>query len=350
MTGGPDGRLAALTGGQGAARTEAALSPVAEPGTNGEGSLRRVAVVIPTVRDLGFLETWREELGGCEIIVCEDRPQRQLDLPRGWRIRHYAWAEIDRELGPRSWVIPRQNAAIRNFGYWKAWQEGAEVIVTLDDDCYPASRPYLEAHLANLRRRVTLGWEPVCEFYTRGFPYGIRDAAPVVVSHGLWEGIPDLDAPTQLLHGTLRLRRPDGARVMPRGSYFPMSGMNLAFRAEFAPAMWFPLMGRGWPFDRFDDIWAGVLAKRVADHLGLAMVSGLPTVEHRRASNVFANLKKEAAGIEANETFWLAVDAVRLSGSTVVDAYGELAEGLSLAGPYFDELRRGMVTWLELFQ
>jgi hypothetical protein len=34
MTGGPDGRLAALTGGQGAARTEAALSPVAEPGTD----------------------------------------------------------------------------------------------------------------------------------------------------------------------------------------------------------------------------------------------------------------------------------------------------------------------------
>jgi reversibly glycosylated polypeptide/UDP-arabinopyranose mutase len=309
----------------------------------------RVVVVIPTIRSLAFLDDWEEEFGGCQIIVCEDHPERQIELPTGWSIEHYSWAEIDRELGPRAWVIPRQNAAIRNFGYWKAWQSGADVIVTIDDDCYPGSRPFLATHLANLERRVTLGWQPVCGFYTRGFPYGIRDAHPVVVSHGLWEGIPDLDAPTQLLHGDLRLERPETSQVVPRGSYFPMSGMNLAFRAEFAPAMWFPLMGRGWPFDRFDDIWAGVLAKRVADHLGLAMVSGLPTVDHRRASNVFANLKKEAAGIEANETFWRAVDSVRLDATTVGGAYRELAERLPLEGPYFDRLRQGMLTWLELF-
>ncbi|HWP62943.1 MAG TPA: hypothetical protein VNO86_05690 [Candidatus Binatia bacterium] len=308
-----------------------------------------VAVVIPTIRDLAFLDAWREEFGDCRIIVCEDRPERQLAPPDGWTIDHYAWAEIDRELGPRSWVIPRQNAAIRNFGYWKAWQSGADVIVTIDDDCFPASQPFLARHVENLQRSVTLGWQPVTSFYTRGFPYGIRDRAPVVVSHGLWEGIPDLDAPTQLLHPDLRLERPSDVAVIPRGSYFPMSGMNLAFRADFAPAMWFPLMGRGWPFDRFDDIWAGILAKRVADHLHLAMVSGLPTVEHRRASDVFANLKKEAAGIEANETFWRAVDGVRLEATTVTGAYRELAERLPLDGPYFERLRQGMLTWLELF-
>lgn len=308
-----------------------------------------VAIVIPTIRDLGFLDAWADEFRDCRIIVCEDRPERQLVLPDGWSIEHYAWAEIDRELGSRGWVIPRQNAAIRNFGYWKAWQSGADVIVTIDDDCFPASRPFLARHVENLRLSVTLGWQRVTSFYTRGFPYRIRDRAPVVVSHGLWEGIPDLDAPTQLLHPDLHLERPIGVEVIPRGSYFPMSGMNLAFRADFAPAMWFPLMGRGWPFDRFDDIWAGVLAKRVADHLGLAMVSGLPTVDHQRASDVFANLKKEAAGIEANETFWRAVDGVRLQATTVIGAYRELAERLPLEGPYFDRLRQGMLTWLELF-
>lgn len=308
-----------------------------------------VVIVIPTIRDLSFLEDWRTEFERYRIIVCEDHPVREIDLPEGFRFDHYAWAEIDAELGESAWIIPRQNAAIRNFGYWKAWQLGAEVVITIDDDCYPATPDYVATHVRNLQRKATIGWEQVCEFPTRGFPYGIRDASDVVVSHGLWENVPDLDAPTQLLRPDLHVRRPDGARPIPRGSYFPMSGMNLAFRTSFAPAMWFPLMGKGWPFDRFDDIWAGVLAKRVADHLGLAMVSGAPTVEHRRASNVFTNLKKEATGIEANETFWRAVDSVTLDAESVIGAYRQLTERLPLDGPYFDKMRAGMTAWAELF-
>ncbi len=60
------------------------------------------------------------------------------------------------------------------------------------------------------------------------------------------------------------------------GSYFPMCSMNLAWRPEFTAAMYFLLMGPDQPFDRFGDIWGGVLAKRVADHLGLASEQRLP--------------------------------------------------------------------------
>jgi reversibly glycosylated polypeptide/UDP-arabinopyranose mutase len=102
-----------------------------------------------------------------------------------------------------------------------------------------------------------------------------------VLSHGLWYGIPDLDAPTQLVSPSLKLTSVE-TRVMPRGTYFPMCGMNLAFTPALAPAMYFLLMGEGWPYDRFDDIWAGVLVKKVCDHLGLAVASGEPVVEHRR--------------------------------------------------------------------
>jgi reversibly glycosylated polypeptide/UDP-arabinopyranose mutase len=308
-----------------------------------------VAIVIPTIRDLSFLEEWRSEFSPHRIIVCEDHPTRQIVPPPGFQIEHFSWTEIDADLGDVSWIIPRQNAAIRNFGYWKAWSTGAEIIVTIDDDCYPAAPSYIQTHVANLSSKVTLGWEQVCDFPTRGFPYGIRGSSEVVVSHGLWENVADLDAPTQLTQPHLSIQRPVRTKVIARGSYFPMSGMNLAFRAWFAPAMWFPLMGRGWPFDRFDDIWAGVLAKKVADHLELGMISGDPTVEHRRASNVFANLRKEAAGIEANETFWRAVDQVKLDADTVAGAYVQLAERLALDGPYFDRLRAGMTAWAGLF-
>ena len=44
--------------------------------------------------------------------------------------------------------------------------------------------------------------------------------------------------------------------------------MSLAFRIEALPLMYLPLMGEGQPYDRFDNIWGGVIAKRVCDHLG----------------------------------------------------------------------------------
>jgi len=171
----------------------------------------------------------------------------------------------------------------------------------------------------------------------------------VAVNHGLWNGVPDFDAATQLVAGRVEIRGGWSDQTIPRGSYFPMCSMNLAWRREFTPAMYFLLMGRDYPFDRFGDIWAGVLAKRVADHLGLAMNSGRPAVSHERASNVFANLAKESRGLEVNETFWRAVDSVVLTAESVAGAYGQLAERLPLEGERFGQLRRAMRTWADLF-
>lgn len=316
----------------------------------------KAIIVIPTIRDLSFLEDWRREFLPHKIIVCEDREQREVKLPKGFDIDHYSWREIDDELGPSSWIIPRHNASVRSFGYWKAWLEKPDMIVTIDDDCYPSSNGngkangFISGHWRNLQKQATIAWEKTAEFYTRGFPYEIRDAAPVVVSHGLWRGIPDLDAPTQLVMPDLAVNGSPGVKIIPRGTYYPMSGMNLAFTPAIAPAMYFLLMGRGWPFDRFDDIWAGVLAKKIGDHLGLAMCSGEPAVEHRRASNVYKNLQKEAAGIEANEYFWKAVDSVRLECDTVRDCYREIAQKLPLDGEYWEKLRNAMILWADLFE
>jgi hypothetical protein len=171
-----------------------------------------------------------------------------------------------------------------------------------------------------------------------------------MVSHGLWCGVADLDAPTQLVEPHLQVPPQPGVKIIPRGTYFPMSGMNLAFRPEIAPAMYFLIMGRDWQFDRFDDIWAGVLVKKICDRLGWAMASGEPCVHHRRASNVFTNLKKEAAGIEANEYFWEAVDSVHLESDTVLGCYRELAAKLPLDGEYWSKLREAMSLWADLFE
>jgi hypothetical protein len=50
----------------------------------------------------------------------------------------------------------------------------------------------------------------------------------------------------------------DAVLTIPKGTLFPMCGMNLAFdRDLIGPAMYFGLMGDGQPIGRYDDMWAG---------------------------------------------------------------------------------------------
>ena len=116
-------------------------------------------LVIPTARPqllLGFLRRWRPWPWDA-VIVIEDAPELTLDLAAaealadGRPIEAYSWTEIDRDLSA-PWIISKRDSAIRGFGFWKAWERGARVIVTLDDDCYPAGDGFLDAHLSNLDR------------------------------------------------------------------------------------------------------------------------------------------------------------------------------------------------------
>lgn len=56
----------------------------------------------------------------------------------------------------------------------------------------------------------------------------------------------------------LYFRYVDAVMTIPKGTLFPMCGMNLAFNRELiGPAMYFGLMGDGQPIGRYDDMWAG---------------------------------------------------------------------------------------------
>lgn len=312
-------------------------------------------VVVPSVRQdslAGFLAAWGEELAGATILVVQDGPEPSFAVA-GENVRHVAWCDIDEQLGEHAWVIPRGSGCVRSFGIWAAQQMGAEMIVALDDDVRPdpRHRGFLEAHRARLHGACDPAWVSTLDAAKpRGLPYYETAREPVVVlNHGLWSGVPDFDAATQLLSSRLEIPGDWSDRTIPRGSYFPMCSMNLAWRPEFSAAMYFLLMGPAYPFDRFGDIWGGILAKRVADHLGLAVNSGSPGVRHERASNVFSNLAKESRGLAANETFWRAVDSVVLTAETVAGAYAQLAERLPLEQEEFLQLRRAMRAWAELF-
>ena len=322
----------------------------------------RATIVVPTIREQSihrFLEQWASEFSGHRVIIVEDNPEKTFSLP-AW-VEHYCWEDIDGRLEDLAWIIPRRSDCVRSFGYYMAAQEPCDFVVTLDDDCYPEDG-YTPSFLALVRDALDSRWEDDRWWSTldgpvpaRGFPYDIRSATvPTMIHHGLWSNVPDFDARTQLLLPDHRLDPATSVQRVPHGRFFPMCGMNLAFRPAMIPALYFLLMGKHrdgtqWPYDRFGDIWAGVFAKKVADHLGFAISSGAPSIFHSRASNPEVNLMKETPGYPVNELLWRKVDAIGLSADTVAGCYEQIALSLDLEGDYWVRLKSAMRVWASLF-
>lgn len=307
-------------------------------------------IVLPTIREESFnkwVKQWDEKLlGKADVIVVEDNPEKSFGVPDGYK--HYSWKEIDESLGEKSWIIPRRTDCVRSYGFYKAYKAGYKYIISLDDDCYPDEPDLVDTHVSTLKSATPRWVNSVTGVKVRGIPYQNLGSREIVISHGLWRGVPDLDAPTQLVTPTPEVNAVEWAPV-PVGQYYPMCGMNVAFKKEVIPAMYFLLMGGDYEYDRLGDIWSGVMTKKIADHLGVSVYSGVPYINHSRASNVYTNLKKEAPGFEINEEFWQKVDSVRLTKTTWKDCYIELAEKLPLNDTYFKKLRLAMKTWAELF-
>jgi hypothetical protein len=314
----------------------------------------KAAIVVPTIREpniVRFLEEWQDEFAGHSVIVVEDNPERTFQIS-GKNVTHYSWAEIEDSLKDKAWIIPRRTDCVRSFGYYVASKGNFDMLVTLDDDCYPAHPDFLKEHWERLQGHAqSNAWVPTGRGWVpRGVPYSTTSRYDeTVLNHGMWTNVPDLDAVTQLM--SMRETRTFETidQAIPRGAYFPMCGMNVAVKPQVIPAFYFLLMGRNWPFDRFGDIWCGVILKRICDHLRLGVQSGRPLVEHQRASNVWANLAKESSGYEVNEDFWRAVDRVELTGRTIRDCYAEMAKELPMEGEYWAKLKEAMGIWAGLF-
>ena len=319
--------------------------------------MAKIIVVVPNhLPTLDFLKEW-DVLKDVELIIVQDIGDKPT-MPEGFTGVIYDHSDIKKDLGKSDWIIPSRSSACRSYGYYKAWQAGADYIYTLDNDCFPDGSDFLAGHLKNLEGSTQLGWvtSTLQHPFTRGFPYGMRGKNPIGVSHGLWSKVPDLDAATSLHNPDLRFTpvAEEDSFIIPLHNYYPMCGMNLAWRAELTPVMYFGIFGPDYGFDQYDDIWAGVLSKKVMDHLGYAVLSGYPSVEHRKQSNVYVNLKKQAPGLAMNETFWEAVDAIELTSADIVGSYKELIEKLP---DKFDtepegwtaKFKKAALLWIDLF-
>jgi len=311
--------------------------------------MRKVAVVPSNRMDsLSFaLNKWGDRGGWDHLIIVLDSYERfAMNHEPPYPYTVYNWEDIEACLNEKWDVFSRRDSAIRSFGFLKAYQHGAGLIATFDDDCITEVDDWMGAHEANM---VQSRWvSTVPGLRVRGLPYN-RSERLSSLNIGLWTNVPDLDGPSGLTNPIENFRPPHHNWIVPRQQYVPMCGMNLAFTRDLVPCMWFPLMGQHSPYSRFDDIWCGVICKHVCDHIGLSWSVGEPFVTHTRASDPIKNLVKEAPGIETNEEFWRVIDSIDLSGNVFPkECMLTIGRVLQERGGYYNRLGIGILKWLEL--
>ncbi len=284
-------------------------------------------------------------------------------------------------------VIPYDSDNRRNVGFLMAAEEGAEVIIMLDDDNYVGESDFLLGHsiVGSMQRLKTVssssGWYNVCEMmeieppfpiYPRGFPYSRRWAKStntftitegrVMVNAGLWLGEPDVDAITRLSLPVNATKLREERVMLARGTFSPINSQNTAFHRDLLPCFYYVLMGariNGLVIDRHGDIFCGLFAKKVIDALDLRVTFGLPATDHRRnVHNLFGDLEQELWGIRLTEVLAEELEAIQLVSTSCADAYLELSDEVLAAisrrndvpepaKEYFGEIARAQEVWVE---
>lgn len=260
----------------------------------------KIAVVIPTIRPASmklFMKAWQPLFNKhkAEVVIVRDGKNPIVEHNKDK-------LSVKEVMGEYSDTISNFCTAVRNLGfaYVAKYLHEVDYIVTLDDDEVPIGDTIAD-HLNALNMRVPVSWMSTASEYMRGFPYAVREEAEVVLSHGVWEGVADWDAPTQLVLGP---KRPVSfyKGPIPKGIYYPMCGMNIAFKIKLLPYIYQAPAALG--VVRANDILAGIVSKREIDKRGWAVVTGYAKVLHERESNVFKNLQQEVVEIGLFETFW----------------------------------------------
>jgi len=284
-------------------------------------------------------------------------------------------------------IIPYNSDNRRNVGYLIAGERGAEIIVAIDDDNYvDPSKDYLAEHSfigKQLKFEVLSdesGWFNICSMikffpdrtvYPRGYPYykRFKDGkvsikkrnGRVVINEGLWFEDPDIDSITRLTEDVKGKEILRENVVLDIGTQSPINTQNTAYHIDILPCLYFVLMGadlNGLVIERYGDIWFGLFAKKIIDHMGDYVAYGKPFAVHKRNThNLLKDLKWEFWAITYTEVLAEFLESIDLSGKDYGECYIELADKLQQfinsndkidkqAKKYFSDMARIMRIWV----
>lgn len=146
---------------------------MAQPSSHVTAPLKdELDIVIPTIRNLDFLEQWRPFFQPYHLIIVQDGdPSKNILVPDGFDCELYNRNDVNRVLGPKSSCISFKDSACRCFGFLVFKRK---YIFTIDDDCFVSSSFCLAFFYAISESRE---WdrESICECGNRCFQKYIKD-------------------------------------------------------------------------------------------------------------------------------------------------------------------------------
>lgn len=372
---------------------------------------RRTVIVVTTIYPLFFLEGYSNNLlkyghsDHTTILVVGDKKTPTLcndqaieQRRRGIDVR-YLSLSIQEDYLQRfpdlACEIPINSDNRRNVGFLMALEEGADVVVSIDDDnyCLP-DVDFVGEHLKHCGTTVKAheavghnGWFNLCSLlqtescsellYPRGFPYRLRDiksgtvANPTIgktsINVGLWLRDPDVDAIGRLYANSQISCWNSQQVLLGKGVRSPVNTQNTALTKEAMAAYYYVLMGaplRGMKIDRFGDIFSGYFVQWCAEAVGDRVCVGGPVTDHRRNQhNLLMDLWNELAGIMMLEDLSVFLSDPTPPASSYLDAYRILTKRLdavidNLEGfiwtdesrQYMHKVASIMRTWADVYQ
>jgi len=326
----------------------------------------KTAVVIPSMRGPKCLESFLEIASQDVdfIIISEKKLEKKYERTVEFN---------DKEVFEKSWIFNRHTK--RNFGFAYALQQNYDVIVNLDDDCFPKSDTYFADHINRLKSSSHDYFNILNAFSNipsdvfshgaRGHPTDIAKKAPVVVNQGLWEC--DLDLPARTISNILSSK--DGKIpeplcnqskvvqdfIIPKNQFTTVCGMNTSFLKEVIPA--FPYTYQepdGFGVARYDDIWSGLFIKKILDKLDKRMSAGFPVVSHEKGTrDVNIDVKFEDKGDIMNSFLWNNLSELNLETNDYTSCFLEIADWLDKTSKndnslkFFEKVAESMYGWIK---
>jgi glycosyltransferase involved in cell wall biosynthesis len=299
------------------------------------------------------------------------------------------WLE-SRDLAALREYLPYHSIQRRNIGYLYAYEHGADVIVSLDDDNLAGDSDIFSAFSQvgektdvlevtssnswyNSASMLNYEREASDDIYHRGFPYSKRSdeveyefeetTREIAVRAGLWLDIPDVDVITHLERSPRAVSLRDEFEHSPvalgKDTYCPVNTQNTAFDTSMMPLIHTIPMGdeiKGMELSRFDDIWLGYFAEKILQSMDKTVAYGTPLSSHdRNIHHLKQELEHEAIGIQLNEIVIDILDSIDITKSDYFACYRELISEFRKElhdrdidyefTAYFEKMLDGMETW-----
>jgi Reversibly glycosylated polypeptide len=255
--------------------------------------------------------------------------------------------------------------ARRNIAFLEALKDGAEVIVSIDDDNSPLNSDYfwtIETKIfrpfKGLCARSGTGWFDAGQLLVpwakhRGIPhkhhshiYNPVTNVKIGVMAGLVLGDSDVDATTRMEQQPDTQVVSELARsgvVVNLNTHTVFNSQNTALIRELVPA-WFMMPGIG----RYDDIYASLIAQRVAKERELHVHFGQPFVhQQRNPHDLVKDLRAEIDGMENVSKLADLLDHIVLPAKSVIEDVRIIYEQLCFCQFIPQESATAGLVWLE---